>query len=215
MRIVFFYWLTVGQQSTTMMSHQLQQRQTNTGPDIQNLPITPTSRLAPSPHCEATASAISHHHPGLCTQPQECTCLACAEIGISPGGSQPSEKPVHCRVLNYPVGDDCVYGPNERFLIYYFRNFVYHERSHFGRSDAYRCPEEHCSVTSKTWADLRRHTKNIHCKKPIKFSCHVPWCKRSGDDGFTRMDKLRDHVRNVHEGKVMPGRANRAIRPAV
>ena len=79
----------------------------------------------------------------------------------------------------------------------------------------YRCPEPHCGgLSSKTRADLIRHTKSVHCKAADKHSCNYFGCNRKGDNGFVRNDKLMDHVRRVHKGKPGPGKAGRAIRPA-
>ena len=90
-----------------------------------------------------------------------------------------------------------------------------HVSNHFKEQGAYTCREDHCSVKFKSWSDLTRHTTNRHCLNPTKYPCEVPWCKRSGDNGFTRKDKLRDHVRNTHEKTYVLGRANRPIKPAV
>lgn len=43
--------------------------------------------------------------------------------------------------------------------------------------------------------DLDRHMKS---HSPPEFGCPIHGCKRQGDDGFPRKDKLRDHMRQKH-----------------
>ena len=47
--------------------------------------------------------------------------------------------------------------------------------------------------------ELDRHMKS---HGPPEFDCPVPGCKRQGDKGFSRKDKLRDHVRRGHKMKL-------------
>ena len=91
-----------------------------------------------------------------------------------------------------------------------------HMRQHFGKSGHYRCFETHCPKSNKEfprWGELVRYTKGIHCTKSNEFFCSALGCERRYR-GFTRKDKLTDHVRKVHEGKVRPGKAMRRIKPA-
>ena len=95
------------------------------------------------------------------------------------------------------------------------KEYVEHVKAHYGQLGAYRCLEDHCRVTFRAWQDLVRHSKDKHCRKPDIFSCPFLWCSRSGGNGFTRKDKLNDHVRNVHDKVHGKGKPNRPIKPAV
>ena len=88
-----------------------------------------------------------------------------------------------------------------------------HEISHYFHQGAFKCQEEHCTVTTKTFTDLKRHYASRHCKKSKKHACHHVGCKYSGENGFARKDKLTSHLRNVHEGKVPHNQPPRAIQP--
>jgi len=126
---------------------------------------------------------------------QKCSCMKCLDLGrgyqIQPGA---------CR---FP-------GCQEQSI---FRNPFGHEQSHFGKAGDYHCLEEGCKTTTKKWADLRRHCLNQHCTNATKFPCPVLGCKYGGDNGFIREDKLKSHHRNVHQGKVVPGKAFQPIKP--
>ena len=88
-----------------------------------------------------------------------------------------------------------------------------HEICHYGHKGKFGCQEERCTTTTKTFTDLKRHYASKHCKRSKKHACHHIGCKYSGDNGFTRKDKLKSHLRNVHEGKVPRGQPPRAIKP--
>jgi len=90
-----------------------------------------------------------------------------------------------------------------------------HEISHFGTEGAYHCNEQYCQFITKRWRDLQRHYSTRHCKAPKKFPCHVLGCKYGGENGFARKDKLKSHVKNVHEGRLLPGQPGRIIKPRV
>ena len=76
-----------------------------------------------------------------------------------------------------------------------------HEKSHYIHEGKFRCREEHCSVTVKSWTDLKRHYASKHCKNSKKFPCRYIGCSRGGENGFPREDKLKSHVQSVHEKK--------------
>ena len=82
-----------------------------------------------------------------------------------------------------------------------------------GEDNNYHCPAKRCCVKVKKMTDLRRHTLVAHCKNPPRYPCTEVGCKYGGNNGFIRWDKLNSHRRNVHEGKVRPGKANRRIEP--
>ena len=57
-----------------------------------------------------------------------------------------------------------------------------------------------CPVCKKTYArssDLKRHAAK-HRTGPREFSCPATGCPYKGDKGFTRKDKMKDHVKNMH-----------------
>ncbi|KAK4983431.1 hypothetical protein LTR66_008827 [Elasticomyces elasticus] len=56
----------------------------------------------------------------------------------------------------------------------------------------------HESVFART-ADLQRHIMIKHYRDSVeKHSCPVPRCHRVNANGFTRKDKVTDHMRNFH-----------------
>lgn len=63
------------------------------------------------------------------------------------------------------------------------------------------CTYPQCSRTKpfNRKFDLDRHMKS---HGPREFGCPVHGCKRQGDKGFPRKDKLRDHVRQKHGMKL-------------
>lgn len=62
---------------------------------------------------------------------------------------------------------------------------------------SFLCPQ--CTKQFSRMSELRRHSRT-HYDRQL-FSCEVPGCAR--EHGFTRMDKLREHVRRVHHGDVV------------
>ena len=74
----------------------------------------------------------------------------------------------------------------------------HHVQSHFRTLDGtYRCPSEGCKKTFKHMKDLTRHSKN-HCLEAERIDCAAPGCDRKGNNGFHRMDKMKDHYRKMH-----------------
>ena len=60
-------------------------------------------------------------------------------------------------------------------------------------------PEHVTSVSFARKADLKRHYDVIHNPdKPPEYECDEPGCRRKGDAGFGRKDKLVEHLREVH-----------------
>jgi hypothetical protein len=64
-------------------------------------------------------------------------------------------------------------------------------------STRHPCPHPHCHSTFARLGDLSRHAKIHSPERHRKYRCWMPGCDRNGR-GFTRRDKLRDHVRRVH-----------------
>jgi hypothetical protein len=54
-----------------------------------------------------------------------------------------------------------------------------------------------CRMTFSRPSDLKRHASK-HRPGPKRFSCPSTGCKRQGEDGFGRKDKLKSHVKNKH-----------------
>ena len=77
-----------------------------------------------------------------------------------------------------------------------------------------RCDAQNCNFVSHRWSDLRRHHATKHCIRPKIYPCPELFCDYSGENGFKRLDKLKDHHRKVHEGKLRPGKAQRRIQSA-
>ena len=84
----------------------------------------------------------------------------------------------------------------------------FHEYSHlfnFRIGKDHVCPENDCEFKTKRWYDLVRHSNSKHCIEPKSmFACRHLSCKRSGNNGFARKDKLNDHYRTVHAEKKVP-----------
>ena len=78
----------------------------------------------------------------------------------------------------------------------------------------YGCATEGCHHVAKRWGDLRRHHAVKHCLNPRRYPCTAPGCKYSGNNGFTRPDKLKSHWTNMHKGKATLGQAMRVLKPA-
>lgn len=151
--------------------------------------------------------------PSEALQTKPCACISCVDIGKFSNVMRQARfyslytevilKEFQCR---YPGCSDKIY----------HTHFANHERSHFRVGGHYLCPEEHCKLTTKRWTDLKRHTASKHCtRSEKKFPCPVLWCKYSGSNGFARKDKLNSHIKAVHHGMTLPGKANQAIKPKV
>ncbi len=169
-------------------------------------------------------SCLSHHKGEEKTYDQShldpirrCSCMSCLSLGLP--------KDIFIRVPNVftDLPRDMKYtvvckflGCREQITGYFERKLaskaVYHEQRHFGNLGEYHCLEG-CQTTTKNFADLRRHYTVRHCTNAIKYPCPILGCKYGGDNGFTRKDKLQSHQRNVHQGKVVPGKAFRPIKP--
>lgn len=83
-----------------------------------------------------------------------------------------------------------------------------------GRPINCRCGVETCDFVSARFSDLRRHHATKHCIQPKRYPCPEPFCDRGGENGFKRQDKLKDHHRKVHEGKLRLVQVQRPIQSA-
>ena len=83
-----------------------------------------------------------------------------------------------------------------------------------GRNIRCRCAAQTCNFVSDRWNDLRRHHAAKHCIKPERYPCPEPFCVYGGENGFKRPDKLKDHHRKAHEGKLRPVQVQRPIQSA-
>ncbi|MCJ1462706.1 hypothetical protein MMC07_001309 [Pseudocyphellaria aurata] len=57
----------------------------------------------------------------------------------------------------------------------------------------FACSHEGCSSSFLRKGDLNRHLKS-HEDGPRRFDCFADGCERTGNYGFTRFDKLKEHV---------------------
>ena len=73
---------------------------------------------------------------------------------------------------------------------------VSHDRITRQSSIRYVCLEANCDRTFSRPSDLDRHLKSRHYLPT--FNCPVDDCDRKGGKGFSRKDKLRDHLRQKH-----------------
>ena len=76
------------------------------------------------------------------------------------------------------------------------------------------CAAAACNFVSDRWCDLRRHHVTKHCINPKRYPCPEPFCVYGGENGFKRLDKLKDHHRKVHEEKLRPIRIQRPLQSA-
>ncbi|KAK5731152.1 hypothetical protein LTR15_001090 [Elasticomyces elasticus] len=52
-------------------------------------------------------------------------------------------------------------------------------------------------------ADLQRHVQNVHNPETIQWvDCQHPGCHRRGQYGFSRKDKMVEHMREVHKADI-------------
>ncbi|KAL2038606.1 hypothetical protein N7G274_008654 [Stereocaulon virgatum] len=139
-----------------------------------------------------------------------CKCIVCLDLTGSKNlivikGVEGVHK-YFCRFPACPmILKQCVVG-DARFIIW-------HEQDHFVHEDRFICAETHCSYSTTCWADLKRLYTGRHCMNPQRFPCPEFGCKYSGENGFTRNDKLKRHHQTVHEGKIKPGKPFQAIQP--
>ncbi|CAF9932574.1 MAG: hypothetical protein GOMPHAMPRED_006613 [Gomphillus americanus] len=66
------------------------------------------------------------------------------------------------------------------------------------------CPYKGCGSTGKfkRRTDLVRHIRTQHEAEKHKTNCKHAWCGRTGDNGFSRLDHYREHLREVHREEI-------------
>ncbi|CAF9928485.1 hypothetical protein IMSHALPRED_007663 [Imshaugia aleurites] len=188
---------------------------------------TPAAGINSTSSRQVPASNVSQTEIGRDVSPQDsdklknlvpdqvCTCAACLN-GY--------RCPEHLR--GREAHPDCVFGCRVTGCQWTINTLVHqqnsleclfwHEKrkSHHGKPGDYRCRETGCKFVTKRWSDFKRHTSSKHCIKPQKLDCPVLSCKYH-QIGFARKDKLKSHYQTVHEGKLLPGKPNQAIKSKV
>jgi hypothetical protein len=66
-------------------------------------------------------------------------------------------------------------------------------------SPRHPCPHPRCPKSFARPGDLKRHSKIHSPEQHRKFNCPQPDCNRKGRNAFTRRDKWKEHLRNVHK----------------
>jgi len=78
------------------------------------------------------------------------------------------------------------------------------------RPSQYLCLHPQCARTLTgfgRYADLERHIAIVHNRSTLQLvDCTYPGCHRRGEYGFTRKDKMVEHLRDVHKADI-PKRA--------
>ena len=179
----------------------------------QTLLSTPAELLLPKPQGENIDGTNIDDLFGLAPA-KGCVCLGCL--------CWPTNE--EFRIISRPMNascriPDCSWTYHfEKF--YWYGNLknriVHHEEDHFfertpGRH-AFTCKHEHCIYTTKRSSDIKRHYAAKHCKNAKKFPCTVIGCKFSGDNGFSRKDKMRDHLKAGHRSMFTPGKPVQTIK---
>ncbi|KAF7188556.1 hypothetical protein HII31_10218 [Pseudocercospora fuligena] len=67
----------------------------------------------------------------------------------------------------------------------------------------YYCLYHGCEHGSARKADLERHVQVTHLRESLNLvDCQYVGCHRKGKYGFTRKDKMVDHMRDVHKADI-------------
>ena len=125
------------------------------------------------PHCEAKHFDVI----GLESHVQEHFTIPGADAAISASGSSVSSHPPSS-VTGGPLPTNSA--------------AVTEAGGRFG------CPRPGCNKTFGRAGDLERHTKK-HQDGPKEHDCPIRDCPRQGTHGFTRKDKLNDHLKAKHK----------------
>ena len=134
---------------------------------------------------------------------RECSCITCLDLGSKRelyGVPYPANYPCRLSDCNFSMtGEDFWVACDVQ------KKARTHEKNHFRHEGQFRCKEDRCVYGAKRWSDLRRHYTGKHCLNPkTKFPCPEIGCKYSGNNGFTRKDKLKSHREKVHEKVAKP-----------
>ena len=203
----FFYWLTRGRSFTASTHYQ------------QFLSSTPVEWTPTKPQGKDTDVLNIDDLFGF-TPANGCFCLGCLHFTFASPATPSKLTYISCRIpgctwtYDYPVLSWSV-DP-----LFFKEYVVTHEESHFssrtkvqGSKTTFTCKQEHCKFTTKRHSDIKRHYSSKHCRNAKKFPCHVIGCKFSGDNGFARKDKLKDHVKKGHRNMFAVGRPVQNIKP--
>ena len=109
---------------------------------------------------------------------------------------------------------------DQLYYFSYLRDTISHEQTHFLEQTreqdgklVYTCKDGRCRIRTKRKDDVKRHYATVHCKNPERFPCHVIGCPFSGENGFTRKDKLTNHMKSTHKGLPFPSKRLQALKP--
>ena len=202
--MLFFYWLTKGQNPSLLSSTGETPGETPRNPSItipnwlqrdtsqlieEKCSELQTSEAAVSSSMYEDSGVHSMHVPTLArsfspSSDGNCACIICMKIGLSWYG--------HSRQC-------CVVGCTVGTLLHF--DLCQHEKTHFKENGKYHCREARCTSSFNRWEDLLRHTNSKHCLNPPKFHCSEIDCQYHSGNGFTRKDKLQSHYKNVHQGR--------------
>ena len=144
---------------------------------------------------------------------RECSCITCVDLGSE------REWLWDPKLVDYPCRlSDCNFSAPQEGMgsdgYDYQRAARKHEKNHFRHEGQFRCIEDRCVYGAKRWSDLKRHYTSKHCLNPkTKFPCPELSCKYSGNNGFTRKDKLKSHREKVHEKHAKPEKRFRVNKP--
>ena len=179
--------------------------------------------LNPGPcQMQTRGCTIGSSSSPTCAVVPKCSCMSCACLGTQDSITCTQSKEIEGRaaVFTFCRFPCCIkrleqlawsYKALERSPEYFQKELrsklVSHERTHYGQPGAYPCLEAGCQATAKKFHDLRRHYRGRHCSNVVKYPCKELGCKYSGDNGFVRKDKLKDHQRNVHGGRTYPAKS--------
>lgn len=137
---------------------------------------------------------------------RECSCMRCLCLGTKHGFIG-DESMLVCR---FPSCQERRFGASEGYARH---DVAKHEKKHFGKAGDYHCFQEGCKVITKKFSDLRRHCLSGHCTNVTRFPCPIIGCKRGGDNGFIRKDRMESHRRDTDHGERATGKAFRPIKP--
>lgn len=145
------------------------------------------------PIVEDAVMATNEISPSLNSLGHHCICIVCLSAG----------EARHQKMTCFPCR---VQGCREAFSkdtssIAGATTCLDHEKRHFLTADRkYKCAQQICHAATKKFSDLKRHYTSTHCANRTKYPCSVIGCKYSGNNGFPRKDKLKDHFNNMHKG---------------
>lgn len=61
----------------------------------------------------------------------------------------------------------------------------------------HRCPQTTCSLVFGRKSELERHFRTVHCGR-FSYACNVNGCENNKGRGYSRVDKLREHLWRRH-----------------